>query len=315
MTMRTPELTSTLPPLRLGLCQVETRPWDIEGNTSRTFRALEAAARDGAQLAITPENVLQGYPVHDTPEKQARLREIAEPPDGPRLLQTRELAAKHGMDVVIGFAERVTRGRGEPRLHNSAAYITRTGELAALYRKVHCRPFEAAWCDGLYVPGEEFAAAPCETRGTSYTIGIYICFDREIPESTRCLRAMGSQLVACPLATNTSRLDAPLSRADNEMLTRARAAENEVFIAVVNHSGSFNGGSFVVGPSGECLLQLGAEPEVRVIDLPLGAVPQHFHSNPLGWAGWAFRRPEVYDEYLGADAYTSPAAGDVTESA
>ena len=41
----------------------------------------------------------------------------------------------------------------------------------------------------------------------------------------------------------------------NELITRCRAAENELFIAVVNHARRFNGGSFLVGPTGEVLHQ------------------------------------------------------------
>jgi hypothetical protein len=42
------------------------------------------------------------------------------------------------------------------------------------------------------------------------------------------------------------------------MITRARAAENAVFIVV----------------------------------------PDQFHGRPLGWMGWGFRRPDVYAKYL-----------------
>ncbi len=86
--------------------------------------------------------------------------------------------------------------------------------------------------------------------------------------------------------------------ADNELITRCRAAENEVFIAVVNHAIRFNGGSFVVGQGGQKIIQRGAAPEVCVIELPVGAAADKFHSQPLGWMGWGYRRPEVYEKYL-----------------
>jgi predicted amidohydrolase len=124
-----------------------------------------------------------------------------------------------------------------------------------------------------------------------------ICFDREIPETGRCLRAMGAQLVACPLACDTEPLDRHLDYAHNEMVTRCRAAENEVFIAVVNHSGRFNGGSFVVGPGGETVVQLGTEPEVRTVDLPVTGVSDVIHANAFGWMGWGYRKQEVYDRH------------------
>ena len=135
-------------------------------------------------------------------------------------------------------------------------------------------------------------------KAGDFRVGVMICFDREIPESVRCLRAMGSYLIACPLATNTSDLSKFIDRADNEMITRCRAAENEVFIAVVNHAGRFNGGTFLVGPNGQMLHQMGTEAGVEVLDVPLGAVAEKFHSKPLGWMGWGYRRQSVYDRHL-----------------
>lgn len=292
MTMATPRVRSGKPPLKVALCQIETETWDVEGNTDRTFAALEQAAEAGAMLAVTPECVIQGYPPHSGAKNQARLRELAQPLDGPLITRTIELSTRCAMDIVLGFAE-----RDGTRTRNSCVYVSPAG-VEAIYRKVHCRPFESALHDGIYTPGDSFTVITKTVGEEAYGVGMYICFDREIPESTRCMRALGAQLIVCPLATNTSRLDAPLSRADNEMLTRARAAENETYIAVVNHSGLYNGGSFVVGPSGECIIQMDERPGVVLADLDLGAVRSSFQGNPLGWAGWGFRRPGVYRPYL-----------------
>lgn len=290
--------TSELPPLRVALCQIETAPGDFDGNVRRTRLALLDAARQGAQLAITPECVLQGYPDMATDAQRAHLRSIAQPVDGESIASMRSLAAEHHMAVALGFAE---RGQGD-FIHNTCLLIGADGAILTHYRKVHCRTFESAEHTGLYTPGAAFEVAALTPSPPAYRIGTYICFDREVPESTRCMRALGAEFIVCPLATNTSRLDAAPERVDNEMITRVRAAENEVFIAVVNHAGTFNGGSFVVGPSGECLVQLGAAPEVRCIDLDLGIVRRRFHNDPWGWAGWGSRRDDVYARALGSRA-------------
>lgn len=295
MTMKTPGIHDGADAtLRVAMCQVHTEMWDEGGNTARAMEALHSAAAQGAQLAITPECLFQGYPAHAGEENAARLRAMADRVDGPRLAAVRELARDAKMSIVIGFVE----DGGDGRIHNSAAHILPDGEVAYVYRKVHCRPFEDINQDGRFVPGTGFHAADIPATGGTARVGTLICFDREIPESVRCLRALGASFLACPLATNTSDLDAPLARADNEMITRARAAENEVFIAVVNHSGLYNGGSFIVGPSGECLVQFGSEPRVETFDVPAGAVPGRFHADPLGWMGWGYRRPDVYRQYL-----------------
>ena len=283
--------------LRLGLCQVETREWDEEGNLRRLLESLDEAGAQGAQLAITPECVLHGYGMLAPGEDPRRLWEAAEPLDGPRIRAVAAQARRYEMDVVLGFAE---RGAQEGQVHNSAALIRRDGTILWVYRKVHCRSFELAGQPGGFTPGNEFHASTLPYAGDEFVIGAFICFDREVTEAARCLRALGAQIIACPLATNTfdiARSDGAL-RVDNEVVTRCRAAENEVFIAVVNHAGRFNGGSFVVGPMGECLHRLGEGPETRVVDVPIGSAPEWFHAEPLGWMGWGYRRPDVYRKYL-----------------
>ncbi len=280
--------------LRLGLCQVYTRQWDVEGNFERALASLEEAARQGADLAVTPECVIHGYGFDTVEDYEAEMTRVAEPLEGPRLSLVRHKARELGIDVLFGFAEAGAEGR----IHNSAAFISREGEILFCYRKVHCRDFEQAGCGGVFVPGSDFHVVERKYRGHQFRLGAMICFDREIPETVRCLRALGAELVLCPLACNTDRLTEPLHRADNEPVTRVRAAENELFIAVVNHAGRFNGGSYVLGPSGEEFLQLGPDAEVRMIELPVGAIKPFFHSQPWGWMGWGFRRPEVYRKYL-----------------
>lgn len=66
----------------------------------------------------------------------------------------------------------------------------------------------------------------------------------------------------------------------------------------MNHVGRFNGGSYVVGPGGDVLHQMDERPGVPVVDVPVGIVRQAFHSQPLGWMGWDYRRPAVYGAYL-----------------
>lgn len=281
--------------LRVGICQIYTEQWQIEQNFRRTMEALEEAAERGAILAITPECVLHGYGFSDDKEfLRKRTLAASEELSGERVSGIRALAKKLSLNVVLGIAE---RGTGD-KIHNSALFITQQGEIAEVYRKVHCRRFESVEGSGAFTPGDRFAAVELSLGQRSYSIGLMICFDREIPESTRCLRAMGAQFVACPLATNTSDMNQKIEEAENEMITRCRAAENEFFIAVVNHSGRFNGGSFIVGPKGELLIQLGKDPAVEVVDVPIGIVEDKFHSNPLGWMGWGYRRQEVYDKHL-----------------
>ncbi len=283
--------------VKIGLCQTATVEWDVEGNFDRVLRDISVAAQQGAELVITPECVLNGYAGPGLPDWKTRFPRTAEPINGSYLTRIRAHTRDLRVEVVFGFAERTET----EAFHNTAVLIDRGGKIVWAYRKIHCRPFESAEHDGLFTPGKQFFISDQTYVEGHLRVGAMICFDREIVESVRCLRGMGAEFIACPLATNTYSLtDAPLfgQKADNELITRARAAENEVFIAVVNHAGRFNGGSYVVGPMGETICQLGASPEVRTVAVPLG-VTERLHRDPLGWMAWDHRRTAAYEPYLG----------------
>jgi len=284
--------------LKVGLCQIYTEPWTIEDNFSRTLTAIDTAAQKGAEIAITPECVIHGYSWDDSQGKSDSFRDklygIAETLDSEHLTQIKIKAQQHKMYIMIGFVE-----KGETnKIHNTAALISPKGEFIYVYRKVHCRHFESIHHWGYFTPGDKFYSETLNFDDRNFNIGTMICFDREIPESLRCLRALGAEIVLCPLATNTSDLTSYRNRADNEMITRIRATSNELFIVVVNHAGRFNGGSFIAGPQGEVFCQLSEEPDVIVYDVPLGAIREKFHNEPLGWMGWGYRRDDVYKKYL-----------------
>lgn len=284
--------------LKIGMCQVYTEEWAVEANIKRTLEAIDLAAKQGAEIAVTPECVFHAYPMDDTKGKseafRRRLYDIAESPDGEHLQLFKDKAKDKGIYILVGFVE---KGEGE-LIHNTAALISPDGQFVYVYRKVHCRHFENINYWGYFSPGSNFYSADLQFIGRQYKVGTIICFDREIPESLRCMRALGAELVLCPLATDTSNMTQYKNGTDNEIITRVGSTCNEQFIVVVNHAGRFNGGSFIVGPKGELFCQMTADPGVLTYDLPVGIISKKFHNEPLGWMGWGYRRPEIYSKYI-----------------
>ena len=284
--------------IRLGMCQVYTEEWEIEANINRTLEAIDSAATQGAEIAITPECVFHGYPMDDTNGKSGTFRkklyDIAESPDGEHLQLFKDKAKDKSIHILVGFVE-----KGKDNLiHNTAALISPDGSYVYIYRKVHCRHFENINHWGYFTPGENFYSSELKLKEGRYNVGTIICFDREIPETLRCLRAIGAELVLCPLATDTSEMTHYKNSTDNEIITRVGATCNEQFIVVVNHAGRFNGGSFIVGPMGELFCQMTEEPGVLTYDIPVGVISKEFHNEPLGWMGWGYRRPQIYSKYI-----------------
>jgi predicted amidohydrolase len=279
---------------QLAMCQVETEEWALDDNLGRAVASLREAKNKGADFAVCPECVIHAYPVAKSAdgreEHNQRVKEIAEPIDGERIDTLKRLAREIDLDFVLGFAEKGDDGN----TYNTAALFSRSGEITDKYRKVHCRPFESTWFWGPFTPGESFSAytlAQSEVRA-----GTFICFDRERPESFLSLRHLGAEFIACPLATNTVNIHQHAEHS-NESLTQVMAACNESFIAVVNHAKRFNGGSFLVGPTGECIHQMDAEPGVAIVEVDLTEL-RNLRAKGHGWRGYGFTRPEIYQKYI-----------------
>ena len=286
------------PGLKIGMCQVYTEQWEIDDNIQRTLNAIDKVAEEGAEIAITPECVFHGYAYDESQGKsesfRKRLFDVAEPLTSQNVKLFKDKAREKGIYILVGFVEKGMEGK----IHNTAALISPGGDFVYVYRKVHCRHFESINHWGYFTPGEDFYSEQLHFGDRKFNIGTMICFDREIPESLRCLRAVGAELVLCPLATNTTEMTSYKNRSDNESITRIRATSNEQFIVVVNHAGRYNGGSFIVGPYGELFCQMTEEPGVLTYDIPLGYISAKLHNEPLGWMGWGYRRPEIYSKYI-----------------
>src|SRR5437660_5980531 len=86
---------------------------------------LEAAGAQGADLALLPEGFMAaGLPA-------SRLRDVAEPLDGPSFREVADCARRHSMYVVAGFYAAADDGG----VSNLAALIDRSGRLVGIYSK------------------------------------------------------------------------------------------------------------------------------------------------------------------------------------
>lgn len=277
--------------LKVAICQIATKQWDVKGNYEKILNALEESAQKGADIAITPECSIHGYGFDGTNNLFEETKKYSFTIDSEIIksicLKVKEL----NIYTLLGFSEL----EGD-NIYNTAILISKNGEIVYKYRKVHCRNFEDKKFTGPFTAGEDFYVEKISGEEGEFSLGTIICFDREVPESIRTLRKLGAEFIACPLACDTEDLYNP-KYTDNETVTRVRAVENEVFIAVVNHAERFNGGSYIVGPGGKILHQMGKEAGVDVVEVPLGVIKDRFHNDPLSWMGFGYRRPEVYKKY------------------
>jgi predicted amidohydrolase len=229
--------------MRVAVAQIDPQLAEVDRNLETCVTRLEQAANQGAQLLVLPECAIPGYMFDSAEEALPFAEEIP----GPSTETLERECRRLGTHVVCGMLE-----RDGDALHNSAVLIGPDG-LIGTYRKTHL-PFLGV--DRFVVPGDELTVYDTPLG----RIGLEICYDLRFPEVTRTLALKGADIVAHP--TNF-----PLAaRPQTEFITRARAAENRVYLLTSNRTGKersaeFCGWSQIVEPHGTRLAEAGAEDE------------------------------------------------------
>jgi predicted amidohydrolase len=241
-------------PLTLALAQVRVEAGAVDANVERALAAVSRAADRGADLVALPELFNVGYFAFDLYSRNA------EPFEGETFTRLREAAAENGIAVLAGSivedlaATDDVATPADGGLANTAALFDAEGELRLVYRKHHLFGYESAESE-LLVPGERLETA---TVG-GVTVGVTTCYDLRFPELYRRLVDDGVELVLVPSAW-------PYPRVEHwTTLSRARAIENQAYVATINGSGAFEdatllGRSSVYDPWGIRLASSGDDP-------------------------------------------------------
>ncbi|WP_163504699.1 carbon-nitrogen hydrolase family protein [Fodinicola acaciae] len=233
-----------------GPGQDKTANLDIVAGYAR--RAAEA----GADMLICPEAAMV-----DFGDDKEKVRQAAEPLDGPFVTGLRKLSAEHGVAVTIGIHE--TADTDDGRVYNTSV-VASGGELAAYYRKLHLYDAFSAKESENIVPGVE---DPATFRCAGLTVGLVTCYDLRFPEIFRDLVDRGADLFAVPAAW----VRGPFKEAHWLSLLRARAIENTCYAI---GSGKINdrciGRSAAYDPMGAQLADLGEVPGMAVVEATAG---------------------------------------------
>lgn len=258
-----------------------------EQNLRTATDLVRRAAAHGAELVVLPEL----WSILGPPE--VILRE-AEPLDGPTLSSVRDLAREVGIWLVAGsIPEQAEEGE---RCFNTSCLVCPDGEITASYRKIHLFDNEvpgAAYRESSTVTaGSEIVTASVITAAEDeITVGMSTCYDLRFPEMYRVLALGGARVVVVPSAFTSA-----TGAAHWDLLVRARAVENQLFVVAPNQSGMTGAGvscwghSVIVDPWGVVLATAPDRPGHVIADLDLARLAEVRASLP----SLANRRPETY---------------------
>ncbi len=237
----------SLQPFRLGLAQVNPQLGDVPANVEKHLAFIEKARAQDVDLLVFPELSLTGYFLEDlVPETACALDH--------RLLRPL-LAASENLTLLFGLVEESP----DFRFYNTAVYAE-DGHIRHVYRKVYLVTY-GMFDEGRYLaPGEHIRAY----AGRCGRQAVLICEDFWHPSAVGLASADGADLIHC-ISSSPGRGVAggvqDLRSAETwHALCRLYAQMFTSYVAYCNRVGyedgiNFWGGSVVVGPDGQILVQ------------------------------------------------------------
>jgi len=248
--------------MKIGFAQINVTVGDLRGNFEKIATAYEQLAREGAEIVVTPELAITGYPPQDLLFKSRFVPENLE-------VLAHLHARLHGPALVVGFVD-PNQGRGKP-FHNAAALLE-PGKPMQKTHKSLLPTYDVFDEDRYFEPAH--AIAPLNFRGRK--IGLTICEDiwteRYLPrpfydvDPVRTLVGGGAEIILNVSASPFS-LGKPMTR--REMIS-SLAAKYQRSIFYCNAIGGndelvFDGNSIAINARGELLTQLPAFQDAIVI--------------------------------------------------
>ena len=282
-------------PLKIAIAQINATVGDIAGNAAKIIDFAHRAKALGADVMVTPELALCGYPPEDLLLREDFYAACA--------AEMKSLTDKlPAMPVIVGHPLE------EDGKRFNAATVIADGELQATYRK-HRLPNARVFDEKRYFEGGD---APCVVTIKGVRCGINICEDVWQPGAADQAREAGAELLFV-LNASPYHMGKQSLRAD---ILRERVRATGVPMVYVNLVGGqdelvFDGASFAMDAAGELGCQLAKfEEALEIVEIVDGKTI----SGPL--AAEQPIEPDVYRalvlgvrDYLGKNGFPGAIIG------
>ena len=224
---------------------------NVSANLLEAERLISEAAKSGARLVVLPENFAF---MGKADREQSTLKEADG--DGPLQDFLGQTAARYGVWLVGGtipmYADDSSKVRAACLVFNGK------GNRVARYDKTHLFDVHLVETEERYIeseiiePGQDVVVV----KTPFGRLGVAVCYDLRFPEIFRKMLDKGVQILAVPSA-----FTAITGKAHWEILVRARAIENLVYVVAAAQGGyhvsgrETHGHSMIVDPWGTVLVE------------------------------------------------------------
>lgn len=256
---------------RLALVQLSVGS-NKKDNLARATKLVKEAASNGSKVVALPE-------CFNSPYGTSYFPDYAEKIPGPSTEALVNAAKENSIYLIGGSIPEEDNGK----LYNTCTVYNPSGECIAKHRKIHL--FD------INVPGKiKFQESETLSPGNNLTvfdtpmckIGIGICYDIRFAEMAQIYAKRGCQLLIYPGAFNMT-----TGPAHWELLTRARAVDNQLYVCTVSPARDEHasyvawGHSTAVSPWGEIVGTTDHKESIVYVDLNLDLIDQIREQIPL----------------------------------
>jgi len=258
--------------IKISLAQMDVLLGKPDENLAKAQDMIARAAEQGSDIIVLPELWSTGYDLENAAAHSA-------PTDKGIFAQMSSLASEHNIHVLGSCLSSLEAGR----FGNTAVFFGPDGEILGEYTKTHL--FQLMDEHKYLSPGHH----PTIVDTSWGKAGLAICYDLRFPELFRVYALAGAKIVFLPAEWPHPRLN------HWQILLRARAIENQMYIVACNRVGSskdthFCGHSCIIDPWGEVIIEAGEDEGILTAEIGINKVDEVRSSIPI----FADRRPEIY---------------------
>jgi predicted amidohydrolase len=258
---------------------------DKEQNLNYSVKLINEAANKNARLICFPEFQMAYSP---SEQKLESLHKIAEKITGKFVSTLSDSAKQNKINVIATIYEITNTNDKNHKVFDTGVIINELGKIQSIYRKVHL--YDAL---GFKESKKLLAGSTIEkpTKTSIGNLGLLICYDMRFPEISRILTVNGANVLVSPSAW----VAGFMKKEHWEIMVRARAIENGVYVLAPNQVGNiYCGHSMVVDPFGATMVDMENREGIEIVDIDSSKIDTTRRTLPL----LLNRRTDVYRNYI-----------------